>query len=203
MKYILRESFDFNNVIENDINTVANDIAVNILLNIITEKNIQNIVNKIAPKFKISIKTLDKAINIKIFFRIGYPCTINLIYNSNNIVDVYVKEVANAKNSLLAECIISILNYLKSICININEVIFYNINDIKTNSDNIYLWSEDTTQLLSFIKNNYKIKLVDLPNEENNVKISNIKIEARSIEDFDLVKNNIININKDTICYLI
>ena len=38
MKYILRESFDFNNVIENDINTVANDIAANILLNIITEK---------------------------------------------------------------------------------------------------------------------------------------------------------------------
>lgn len=131
------------------------------------------------------------------------PVQFNLIYNSNNIVDVYVKEVANAKNSLLAECIISILNYLKNIGININEVIFYNINDIKTNSDNVYLWSEDTTQLLSFIKNNYKIKLVDLPNEENNVKISNIKIEARSIEDFDLVKNNIININKDTICYLI
>lgn len=60
MKHILRESFDFNNVIENDINTVANDIAVNILLNIITEKNIQNIVNKIAPKFKISIKTLER-----------------------------------------------------------------------------------------------------------------------------------------------
>ena len=113
MKYILRESFDFNNAILSD-NDIGNTVF-NILINTIGIDDIKNIVNKIAPKYyDTSIKTINNnEIDIRIDYSLGYFGIIKLIYNSNSIFDIQLKGFGHAYDSLLSECTKQILNYLK------------------------------------------------------------------------------------------
>ena len=67
---ISRECFVFN-AIENDIADINGSNITNILLmNSINENNIQQVVNKVAPKFNISIKTTDTYIEITIYYKV-------------------------------------------------------------------------------------------------------------------------------------
>lgn len=73
---ISREGFAFNSVIENDIvdNINGNSVTITniLLMNSINENNIQQVVNKVAPKFNISIKTTDTYIEITIYYNKGF-----------------------------------------------------------------------------------------------------------------------------------
>ena len=76
MKYILREWFDFNNVISNnDLDINKSSAVTDIIINSINENTIKNIIIKILStksdlidldNININIKTLDNSIFIKI-----------------------------------------------------------------------------------------------------------------------------------------
>ena len=204
MKHILRESFDFNNAIlsDNDIDNTVFDI----LINTISIDDIKNIVNKIAPKYyDTSIKTINNnEVVIRIDYSLRYFGIIKLIYNSNSIFDIQLKGFGYAYDSLLSKCTKQILNYLKCKGINISNIIQY---DTIYNSENkkFYLINDDANQVLAAIKNNYKIKLVDVGyseiNGEINDKINELIIEIPRREkdgNIEIFKNNITNIDETT-----
>ena len=205
MKYILRESFDFNNAILSD-NNIDNTVF-NILINTISIDDIKNIVNKIAPQYyDTSIKTINNnnEVDIRIDYSLGYFGIIKLIYNSNSIFDIQLIGFGHAYDSLLSECTKQILNYLKCKGINISNIIQY---DTIYNSENkrFYLINDDANQVLAAIKNNYKIKLVDIGYSENlgeiNDKINELIIEIPRREkdgNIGIFKNNITNIDETT-----
>ena len=201
---ISRECFVFN-AIENDIADINGSNITNItnilLMNSINENNIQQVVNKVAPKFNISIKTTDTYIEITIYYNKGFFSIIKLIC-SNNIVDVYLKDFSGSDNPLLVECTIQILNYLKEVGLNISDIINYDTWYVDTlyGDKCFYLSPNNVRQLLIFIKNNYKIKIVCLKLGLNVDNIEKIELcineEQREIED--ILKDNIINIKKNT-----
>ena len=205
MKHILRESFDFNSAILSDNDT--DNTVFNILINNIGIDDIKNIVNKIAPQYyDTSIKTKNNnEVDIRIDYHRGYFGVIKLIYNSNNsIFDIQLIGFGHAYDSLLSECTRQILNYLKRKGINISSIIQY---DTIYNSENnsFYLINDDANQVLAAIKNNYKIKLVDIGYSENlgeiNDKINELIIEipqSEKDEKIELFKNNITNIEETT-----
>ena len=201
MKHILRESFDFNNAILSD-NDIDNTVF-NILINSIDIDVIKNIVNKIAPKYyDTSIKTINNnEVDIRIDYSRGYFGIIKLIYNSSNsISDIQLIGFGHAYDSLLSKCTRQILNYLKCKGINISNIIQY---DTIYNSENkkFYLINDDANQVLAAIKNNYKIKLVDIGYGEINDKINELIIEiprSETDEKIELFKNNITNIEDTT-----
>ena len=204
MKHILRESFDFNNAILSD-NDIDN-IVFNILIDIIDIDDIKNIVNKIAPKYYgTSIETVNNnEVDIRIDYSLGYFGIIKLIYNSNSMFDVQLICFGHAYDLLLSECTRQILNYLKCKGINISSIIQY---DTTYNSENkrFYLINNDANQVLAAIKNNYKIKLIDLCYSENigkfNDKINELIIEMPCGEKdvkLQIFKNNITNIDETT-----
>ena len=203
MKHILRESFDFNNAILSD-NDIGNSVF-NILINNIGIDDIKNIVNKIAPKYYgTSIKTINNnEVDIRIDYSLGYFGIIKLIYN-NSIFDIQLIGFGHAYDSLLSECTRQILNYLKRKGINISNIIQY---DTIYNSENkrFYLINDDANQVLAIIKNNYKIKLVDIGYSETlgeiNDKINELIIEIPRREKdgkIEIFKNNITNIDETT-----
>ena len=210
MKYILRESFDFNNAILSD-NDIGNTVF-NILINTIGIDDIKNIVNKIAPKYyDTSIKTINNnEIDIRIDYSLGYFGIIKLIYNSNSsIFDIQLIGFGHAYDSLLSECTRQILNYLKRKGINISSIIQY---DTIYNSENkrFYLINDDANQVLAAIKNNYKIKLVDIGYSETHGEINDkineliIEIPRREKEgNIEIFKNNITNIDEATNLFLL
>ena len=202
MKHILRESFDFNNVILSD-NDIDN-IVFNILIDIIDIDDIKNIVNKIAPKYyNTSIETVNNnKVDIRIDYNRGYFGVIKLICNSGSMFDVQLIGFGHAYDSLLSECTRQILNYLKCKGINISSIIQY---DTIYNSENkrFYLINDDANQVLAVIKNNYKIKLVDINYSENlgeiKDKVNELIIEMPCGEKdvkLDIFKNNITNIDE-------
>ena len=204
MKHILRESFDFNNVILSD-NDIDN-IVFNILIDIIDIDDIKNIVNKIAPKYyNTSIETVNNnKVDIRIDYNRGYFGVIKLICNSGSMFDVQLIGFGHAYDSLLSECTRQILNYLKYKGINISSIIQY---DTIYNSENkrFYLINDDANQVLAVIKNNYKIKLVDINYSENlgeiKDKVNELIIEMPCGEKdvkLDIFKNNITNIDETT-----
>ena len=200
MKHILRESFDFNSVILSD-NDIDNTVF-NILINSISIDVIKNIVNKIAPQYyDTSIKTINNnEFDIRIDYSLGYFGIIKLIYNSNSIFDIQLKGFGHAYDSLLSECTKQILNYLKRKGINISSIIQY---DTIYNSENkgFYLINDDANQVLAAIKNNYKIKLVDINYGEINDEINELIIEIPRREkdgNIEIFKNNITNIDETT-----
>ena len=204
MKHILRESFDFNNVILSD-NDIDN-IVFNILIDIIDIDDIKNIVNKIAPKYyNTSIETVNNnKVDIRIDYNRGYFGVIKLICNSGSMFDVQLIGFGHAYDSLLSECTRQILNYLKCKGINISSIIQY---DTIYNSENkrFYLINDDANQVLAVIKNNYKIKLVDINYSENlgeiKDKVNELIIEMPCGEKdvkLDIFKNNITNIDETT-----
>lgn len=204
MKHILRESFDFNSVILSD-NDIDNTVF-NILINSISIDVIKNIVNKIAPQYyDTSIKIINNnEVDIRIDYSLGYFGIIKLIYNSNSIFDIQLKGFGHAYDSLLSECTKQILNYLKRKGINISSIIQY---DTIYNSENkwFYLINDDANQVLAAIKNNYKIKLVDINYSETlgeiNDKINELIIEIPRREkggNIEIFKNNITNIDETT-----
>ena len=204
MKHILRESFDFNNAILSD-NDIDN-IVFNILIDIIDIDDIKNIVNKIAPKYyDISIETVNNnEVDIRIDYSLGYFGVIKLICNSGSMFDVQLIGFGHAYDSLLSECTRQILNYLKRKGINISSIIQY---DTIYNSENkgFYLINDDANQVLAVIKNNYKIKLVDINYSENlgeiKDKVNELIIEMPCGEKdvkLDIFKNNITNIDETT-----
>lgn len=204
MKHILIESFDFNNAILSD-NNIDNTVF-NILINTISIDVIKNIVNKIAPKYyDTSIKTINNnEVDIRIDYSLGYFGVIKLIYNSNSIFDIQLIGFGHAYDSLLSECTRQILNYLKCKGINISNIIQY---DTIYNSENkrFYLINDDANQVLAAIKNNYKIKLVDINYSENlgeiKDKVNELIIEipmSEKDEKIELFKNNITNIEETT-----
>ena len=200
MKHILRESFDFNSVILSD-NDIDNTVF-NILINSISIDVIKNIVNKIAPQYyDTSIKTINNnEVDIRIDYSLGYFGIIKLIYNSNSIFDIQLKGFGHAYDSLLSECTKQILNYLKRKGINISSIIQY---DTIYNSENkgFYLINDDANQVLAAIKNNYKIKLVDINYGEINDEINELIIEIPRREkdgNIEIFKNNITNIDETT-----
>jgi hypothetical protein len=96
------------------------------------------------------------------------------------------------------------LNYLKRKGINISSIIQY---DTIYNSENkgFYLINDDANQVLAVIKNNYKIKLVDINYSETlgeiNDKINELIIEIPRREkggNIEIFKNNITNIDETT-----
>ena len=204
MKNILREGFDFNNVISNsnfDIGIFVTDIImnnVNVIKNIINEitSNIDYI-----EKIEIKIEKKDNSIFTIIEYVNDMGKSKNVIIELrciNNIVYTYISYF-NKGVDVLSECVIQILNYLRNIGININDVIKFGT----ISSDNkFYLEPNGCRNILTFIENNYKIKLVDNRYEENDDNIGSLIIEIFS-DDYDkvdepLLYNNFINVNKNT-----
>ena len=204
MKHILRESFDFNNAILSD-NDIDNTVF-NILINTISIDDIKNIVNKIAPKYyDTSIKIINNnEVVIRIDYGRVYFAKIKLIYNSNSIFDIQLIGFDHAYDSVLSECTRQILNYLKRKGINISSIIQYNT-IYNCENKGFYLINDDANQVLAAIKNNYKIKLVDINYSEItgeiNDKINELIIEIPRREkdvNIEIFKNNITNIDETT-----
>ena len=217
MKYILREGFDFNNVISNnDLDINKSNTVTDIIINNINENEIKNIINKILStksnlidlnNININIKTLDNSIFIKIQYeRDKTKYVIIELRYINNIIYTYIKYFSNTWLPV-SKCTIQILNYLKSIHLNISNVIRFNT----ASSDKIiqnkktklfYLQPNGVRHILLFIENNYKIKLVDDSYEETDDKIDVLVINIFSKDsdkvDTMLLDNNIINIDDNT-----
>ena len=196
MKNVLREGFDFNDAIS-DINNIANNI-----LNNIYKENITNIVNKLLPDYIFSIINTDAGMNIIFQYdedNDENDVVIKLIY-SNNIVNVYLQFYGDTYVGEISKCIIQILKYLKKVGVNISEVINFDNISCNKSTNSFYLYEEETSQVLIFIENNYKIKLVNLTNGLNIDKIDKltIMIYPSEIEKEDMLKDNIINIDKNT-----
>ena len=138
MKYILREGFDFNNVISNnDLDINKSSVVTDIIINNINENEIKNIINKVLSlQYKyiekidnnIVIKKNDNSISIKIFYgndKTKYV-TIELRF-INNIVYTYINQFGDTWMAV-SKCTIQILNYLKSIHLNTSDVIRFGTN---------------------------------------------------------------------------
>ena len=209
MKYILREGFDFNNVISNnDLDINKSSVVTDIIINNINENEIKNIINKVLSlQYKyiekidnnIVIKKNDNSISIKIFYgndKTKYV-TIELRF-INNIVYTYINQFGDTWMAV-SKCTIQILNYLKSIHLNTSDVIRFGTNS----SDNqFFLKPNGIRHILVFIENNYKIKLVDYRYNETDDNIGTLTIDIFSNDkdkvDTKLLNNNLININKNT-----
>ena len=209
MKYILREEFDFNNVISNnDLDINKSTVVSDIIINNISENEIKNIINKIlSSQYKyiekidnnIIIKKIDNSISIKIFYgndKTKYV-TIELRF-INNIVYTYINQFGDTWMAV-SKCTIQILNYLKSMHFNINDVIRYGT---RFSYNKFFLKPNGIRHILVFIENNYKIKLVDYRYGETDDNIGSLSIDIFSNDkdkvDTTLLNNNIININKNT-----
>ena len=209
MKYILREEFDFNNVISNnDLDINKSSAVTDIIINNINENEIKNIINKVLSlQYKyiekndnnIVIKKIDNSISIKIFYgndKTKYV-TIELRF-INNIVYTYINQFGDTWMAV-SKCTIQILNYLKSMHFNINDVIRFGTN---SSGNQFFLKPNGIRHILVFIENNYKIKLVDYRYNETDDNIGTLTIDIFSNDkdkvDTKLLNNNLININKNT-----
>ena len=209
MKYILREGFDFNNVISNnDLDINKSSVVTDIIINNINENEIKNIINKVLSlQYKyiekidnnIVIKKNDNSISIKIFYgndKTKYV-TIELRF-INNIVYTYINQFGDTWMAV-SKCTIQILNYLKSIHLNTSDVIRFGTN---SSGNQFFLKPNGIKHILVFIENNYKIKLVDYRYNETDDNIGTLTIDIFSNDkdkvDTKLLNNNLININKNT-----
>ena len=209
MKYILREGFDFNNVISNnDLDINKSSVVTDIIINNINENEIKNIINKVLSlQYKyiekidnnIVIKKNDNSISIKIFYgndKTKYV-TIELRF-INNIVYTYINQFGDTWMAV-SKCTIQILNYLKSIHLNTSDVIRFGTN---SSGNQFFLKPNGIRHILVFIENNYKIKLVDYRYNEIDDNIGTLTIDIFSNDkdkvDTKLLNNNLININKNT-----
>ena len=209
MKYILREGFDFNNVISNnDLDINKSSVVTDIIINNINENEIKNIINKVLSlQYKyiekidnnIVIKKNDNSISIKIFYgndKTKYV-TIELRF-INNIVYTYINQFGDTWMAV-SKCTIQILNYLKSIHLNTSDVIRFGTN---SSGNQFFLKPNGISHILVFIENNYKIKLVDYRYNETDDNIGTLTIDIFSNDkdkvDTKLLNNNLININKNT-----
>lgn len=209
MKYILREGFDFNNVISNnDLDINKSSVVTDIIINNINENEIKNIINKVLSlQYKyiekidnnIVIKKNDNSISIKIFYgndKTKYV-TIELRF-INNIVYTYINQFGDTWMAV-SKCTIQILNYLKSIHLNTSDVIRFGTN---SSGNQFFLKPNGIRHILVFIENNYKIKLVDYRYNETDDNIGTLTIDIFSNDkdkvDTKLLNNNLININKNT-----
>lgn len=209
MKYILREGFDFNNVISNnDLDINKSSVVTDIIINNINENEIKNIINKVLSlQYKyiekidnnIVIKKNDNSISIKIFYgndKTKYV-TIELRF-INNIVYTYINQFGDTWMAV-SKCTIQILNYLKSIHLNTSDVIRFGTN---SSGNQFFLKPNGIRYILVFIENNYKIKLVDYRYNETDDNIGTLTIDIFSNDkdkvDTKLLNNNLININKNT-----
>ncbi len=209
MKYILREGFDFNNVISNnDLDINKSSVVTDIIINNINENEIKNIINKVLSlQYKyiekidnnIVIKKNDNSISIKIFYgndKTKYV-TIELRF-INNIVYTYINQFGDTW-MVVSKCTIQILNYLKSIHLNTSDVIRFGTN---SSGNQFFLKPNGIRHILVFIENNYKIKLVDYRYNETDDNIGTLTIDIFSNDkdkvDTKLLNNNLININKNT-----
>ena len=188
MKYILKEEFDFNNVISNnDLDINKSNVVSDIIINNINKNDIKNIINKILlSEYKyiekidnnIVIKKIDNSISIKIYYGNDKTKYVTIELRCiNNIFYMYINGFGNTWMSV-SKCTIQILNYLKSIMqLNISHI-------------------------LVFIENNYKIKLVDYRYDETDDNIGILTIDIFSNDkdkvDTKLLNHYLININKDT-----
>ena len=204
MKNILIEGFDFNNVISNsnfDNGIFVTDIIMN------NVKVIKNIITKLTSndeyieETEIKIENKDNSIFIIIDYVNDISENKNVIIELrciNNIVYTYISSF-NTGDLVLSECVIQILNHLKSMGINISDIIKFGANS----SGNIFYLQPNTVRhILVFIENNYKIKLVDDRYEETDDKIGKLRIEMFSNDmnkfNTDVLDNNIVNIDKNT-----
>ena len=209
MKYILREGFDFNNVISNnDLDINKSSVVTDIIINNINENEIKNIINKVLSlQYKyiekidnnIVIKKNDNSISIKIFYgndKTKYV-TIELRF-INNIVYTYINQFGDTWMAV-SKCTIQILNYLKSIHLNTSDVIRFGTN---SSGNQFFLKPNGIRHILVFIENNYKIKLVDYRYNETDDNIGTLTIDIfsndKDMVDTKLLNNNLININKNT-----
>ena len=209
MKYILREEFDFNNVIaNNDLDINKSSAVTDIIINNINENEIKNIINKVLSlQYKyiekidnnIVIKKNDNSISIKIFYgndKTKYV-TIELRF-INNIVYTYINQFGDTWMAV-SKCTIQILNYLKSIHLNTSDIIRFGTN---SSGNQFFLKPNGIRHILVFIENNYKIKLVDYRYNETDDNIGTLTIDIFSNDkdkvDTKLLNNNLININKNT-----
>ena len=209
MKYILREGFDFNNVISNnDLDINKSSVVTDIIINNINENEIKNIINKVLSlQYKyiekidnnIVIKKNDNSISIKIFYgndKTKYV-TIELRF-INNIVYTYINQFGDTWMAV-SKCTIQILNYLKSIHLNTSDVIRFGTN---SSGNQFFLKPNGISHILVFIENNYKIKLVDYRYNKTDDNIGTLTIDIFSNDkdkvDTKLLNNNLININKNT-----
>ena len=209
MKYILREGFDFNNVISNnDLDINKSSVVTDIIINNINENEIKNIINKVLSlQYKyiekidnnIVIKKNDNSISIKIFYgndKTKYV-TIELRF-INNIVYTYINQFGDTWMAV-SKCTIQILNYLKSIHLNTSDVIRFGTN---SSGNQFFLKPNGIRHILVFIENNYKIKLVDYRYNETDDNIGTLTIDIFSNDkdkvDTKLLNNKLININKNT-----
>ena len=199
MKHILRETFDFNSAIENEDNAITS-VTTKILFDSITENDIIDVVNKIAPDFDILIENIDNGIKIKIYYdkiaRMYVIIELICVYNN---VNVYLKHFYGTCYPLIGNSVIQILNYLKDMGIYISNIISFEQQYI---SNMLALGVTEVSQILVFIENNYKIKLVDDNYEETDDKIDILVINIFSKDsdkvDTMLLDNNIINIDNNT-----
>ena len=196
MKHILRETFDFNSAIENEDNAITS-VTTKILFDSITENDIIDVVNKIAPDFDILIENIDNGIKIKIYYdKIARMYVIIELICVYNKVNVYLKHFYGTCYPLIGNSVIQILNYLKDMGIYISNIISFEQQYI---SNMLALGVTEVSQILVFIENNYKIKLVNLVKTETHsisdkLKIKILKSDRKKI---DMLKANIINIDKD------
>lgn len=212
MKYILKEEFDFNNVISNnnlDIN--KSNVVSDIIINNINKNDIKNIINKILlSEYKyiekidnnIVIKKIDNSISIKIYYGNDKTKYVTIELRCiNNIFYTYINGFGNTWMSV-SKCTIQILNYLKSIMqLNISDVIRFGTNSYSSDNQ-FFLTPNGIRHILVFIENNYKIKLVDYRYDETDDNIGILTIDIFSNDkdkvDTKLLNHYLININKDT-----
>ena len=196
MKHILRETFDFNSVIENEDNAIS-IVSNKILFDSINENDIIDVVNKIAPDFDVLIENIDNGIKIKIYYdKIARMYVIIELICDYNKVNVYLKHFYGTCYPLIGDSVIQILNYLKDMGIYISDIISFEQQYI---SNMFALGVTEVSQILTFIKNNYKIKLVNLVKTETHSIIDKLKIKILKSDrkKINMLKSNIINIDKD------
>ena len=196
MKHILRETFDFNSAIENEDNAITS-VSNKILFDSINENDIIDVVNKIAPDFDVLIENIDNGIKIKIYYdKIARMYVIIELICVYNKVNVYLKHFYGTCYPLIGDSVIQILNYLKDMGIYISDIISFEQQYI---SNMFALGVTEVSQILVFIKNNYKIKLVNLVKTETHSIIDKLKIKILKSDrkKINMLKANIINIDKD------
>ena len=196
MKHILRETFDFNSAIENEDNAIS-IVSNKILFDSINENDIIDVVNKIAPDFDVLIENIDNGIKIKIYYdKIARMYVIIELICVYNKVNVYLKHFYGTCYPLIGDSVIQILNYLKDMGIYISDIISF----VQQYISNMFaLGVTEVSQILVFIKNNYKIKLVNLVKTETHSIIDKLKIKILKSDrkKINMLKANIINIDKD------
>ena len=106
MKHILRETFDFNSAIENEDNAITS-VTTKILFDSITENDIIDVVNKIAPDFDSLIENIDNGIKIKIYYdKIARMYVIIELICVYNKVNVYLKHFYGTCYPLIGNSVI-------------------------------------------------------------------------------------------------